>query len=256
MKGYEAAENDLIRLCFDAIEGWKAQLPPAAMSTRRLSEQTIRFRAALTRSSDPLRLLFDAIPTACGVPIEKSSLLFSRLRKCMGELTGVAAIYAEHAAATVRHNVALGGHLNDSSVREATQRWAKCFSGTFVESLTDGIAKGLLARMQISYESDDLLLESLASLLVGKSLSRWDDSTVAAFDRELQNVVRRIEDIALSSDGILSAGRTSEGGIPELVRGRMAELFVRLVKIVGIEEARNVLESVPATLEGICHGND
>lgn len=256
VKGYEAAEIDLIRLCFDAIESWKSQLPPAAMSTRRLSDQAILFRSALTRSSDPLRLVFEAIPTACGVPIERTRPLFSRLRQCMDELTGVAAIYAEHAAATVRHNVALGGYRNDNSVREAAYRWATCFSGTFVESLTDGIAKGLLARMQMPYESDELLLESLASLLVGKSLSRWDDSTVAVFDRELQNVVRRIEDIALSSDGIVSAGRTSERGISELVRGRMTELFERLAKIIGIEEAKQVLESVPATLEGIRHGND
>lgn len=256
VKGYEAAEIDLIRLCFDAIESWKAQLPPAAMSTRRLSEQAIRFRSALARTSDPLRLVFEAIPSACGVAIEKHRLLFARVRQCMDELTGVSAIYAGHASATVRHNVALGGRLNDSSVREAAQRWATCFSGTFVESLSDGIAKGLLARMQMPYESDELLLESLASLLVGKSLSRWDDSTVAIFDRELQNVVRRIEDIALSSDGILSVGETSENGISELVRGRMTELFERLARIVGIEEARHILESVPANLEGIHHGNN
>ena len=106
------------------------------------------------------------------------------------------------------------------------------------------------------YDSDELLLESLASLLVGKSLSRWDDSTVAIFDRELQNVVRRIEDIALSSDGIRSDGRKGERGISELVRGRMTELFERLAQIVGMEDARQVLESVPTNLEGIRHGNN
>jgi len=256
VKGYEAAENDLIRLCYDAIESWKAQLPPAAMSTRRLSERAAKFRSTLARTSDPLRLLFEAIPAACEAPIDKPCTLFGRLRKCMDQLSGVASIYADHAATTVRHNIALGGNAEDETVRSSAQQWAGCFSGAFVESLTDGIAKGLLARMQMPYDSDELLLDSLSSLLVGKSLSRWDDSTVAVFDREFQNIVRRIEDIALSSDGILADGDANEIGISQLVRGRMAVLFERLAKLVGMEQATAVLESVPRQLEGVKHGND
>ena len=174
----------------------------------------------------------------------------------MEELSGVASIYMGHAASTVLHNVALGGNAGNDSVRAAAARWARCFSGHFVESLTDGIAKGLLARMQMPYDSDELLLDSLSSLLVGKSLSRWDDSTVAVFDREFQNIVRRIEDIALSSDGILSEGEIATEGISQLVQGRMAELFARLAKLVGREQALAVLESVPHQLEGTAHGND
>lgn len=256
VKGYEAAESDLIRLCFDAIESWKAQLPPAAMSTRRLSERTAKFRTILRGSGDPLRLLFEAIPAACDAPIDKSRLLFTRLQKCMNELSGVASIYAEHANTTVRHNIALGGKAEGSTVRSATQQWANCFSDNFVGSLTDGIAKGLLARMQMPYDSDELLLDSLSSLLVGKSLSRWDDSTVTVFDREFQSIVRRIEDIALSSNGILSGDNGSDNGISQLVRGRMTELFGRLAKLVGVEEATAVLESVPGQLEGVEHGSN
>lgn len=256
VKGYEAAENDLIRLCYDAIGSWKAQLPPAAMSTRRLSERTAKFRSALSRTADPLRLLFEAIPAACEAPIDKPRMLFGRLRECVKELEGVASIYAEHAAAIVRHSIAIGGASEGDSVRTTAQRWASCFSDRFVESLTDGIAKGLLARMQIHYDSEGLLLDSLSSLLVGRSLSRWDDSTVAIFDREVQNIVRRIEDIALSSDGILENVDTSENGVSQLVRGRMTELFERLAKLVGVEAATAVLESVPHHLEGAKHGND
>jgi len=255
VKGYEAAESDLIRLCFDAIESWKAQLPPAAMSTRRLSERTENFRAAITRTTDPLTLFFEAVPAACDAVIDTPTVLFGRLRMCMEELSGVASIYAGHAAATVRHCVALGD-VGYDTVRIATLRWASCFSGRFVENLSDGIAKGLLARMQMPYESDELLLDSLSSLLVGRSLSRWDDSTVAVFDREFQNIVRRIEDIALSSNGIQSNVDGSNNGITQLVRGRMAELFERLVRLVGVDEATAVLESVPKQLQDVHHGND
>lgn len=256
VKGYEAAENDLIRLCYDAIESWKAQLPPAAFSTRRLSERTDRCRAAFSRTSDPLRLLFDAIPAACDASIDKPKVLFSRLQVCMDELSGVASIYAGHAAATVRHNIALGGDPQHDTIRAAAQSWASCFSGSFIESLADGVAKGLLARMQMPYDSDELLLDSLSSVLIGKSLSRWDDSTVAVFDRELHNMVRRIEDIALSSDGILSNSDGGDNGMVQLVRGRMAEFFERLAKLVGLKEARAMLESISHQQESVKHGND
>ena len=254
--GYEAAESDLIRLCFDAIESWKAQLPPAAMSTRRIAGRTAKFRMAISRTTDPLKLLFEKIPAACEASIAKPRTLFTRLRACMDELSGVASIYVEHAGATVRHNVALGGDLESDGVRSAAQRWASCFSGGFIESLTDGIAKGLLARMQMPYDSDELLLESLSSLLIGKSLSRWDDSTVAVFDREFQNIVRRVEDFALSSDGILATREGDDTGISQLVRGRMTELFERLARLIGVDEATEVLESVPRQLEGMQHGDD
>lgn len=256
VRGYEAAESDLIRLCYDAIESWKAQLPPAAMSSRRISGRTAKFRAVISRTADPLQLLFEKLPTACDSSIAKPDTLFKRLRQCMNELSEVASMYAEHAAATVRHNIALGGSTDDESVRGAAKQWASCFDGGFVETLSDGMAKGLLSRMQIPYESDEILLDSLSSLLVGKSLSRWDDSTVAVFDREFQNIVRRIEDVALSSDGILASGDSGDSGISQLVRGRMSELFERLARLIGVDEATEVLESVPRQLEGIKHGND
>jgi|LSQX01.2.fsa_nt_gb hypothetical protein len=250
VKGYEAAENDLIRLCFDAIESWKAQLPPAAMSTRRLSRRTTKFREALARTADPVYLMFDAIPEACEAPVDKPRTLFSRLDQCIAELAGVASIYAGHAATSLRHNVALGGDSHNDNVRSAAKRWAGCFCDGFVESLSDGVAKGLLARMQMAYDSDELLLNSLSSLLVGKPLSRWDDSTVAVFDREFQSIVRRIEDIALSSDGILSSENGDKSGIRELVRGRMSELFERLAKLIGVDEATSVLQSISRQPEG------
>jgi len=200
--------------------------------------------------------LFEALPAACEAPISKTRLLFERLQECMNELTGVASIYADHAAATVRHGISLGGNSDYDSVRATSERWAACFSGSFVEYLSDGLAKGLLARMQMPYDSDELLLDSLSSLLVGRSLSSWDDSTVAVFDREFRNIVRSIEDSALSSDGVLLNGDSSGDGISQLVRGRMAELFERLVKLVGEDEAKSVLESVPRQLEGAIDGND
>jgi hypothetical protein len=241
---YEVAETDLIRMCFDAIGSWKAQLPPSAMTTRRISEPTSRLRAAISQNADPMRLLFEHIPTACGGSIENPKKFFSQLSRCMQELAGVTQIYAEQAAHSVRQSVALGQLTSDTTIRDVAHRWASCFSDSFVENLTDGVAKGLLSRMRLTYDTDELLLESLASLLVGKSLSRWDDATAAVFDREIHNVIHRIEDAGLSAEAGVVTGDAAAHGLTELVRGRIVELVDRLASLVGVEHAQEVLDSV------------
>jgi hypothetical protein len=244
---YEVAETDLIRMCFDAIASWKARLPPSAMTVRRISEPTARFRAAISQNMDPMRLLFEQIPAACGGTLDNPKKLLSQLSASIAELAGVTQIHVEQAAQCVRRAVALGQLSGRENIREVAHRWAACFSDSFVESLTDGISKGLLSRMRMPYESDELLLDSLASLLVGKSLTRWEDVTVAVFDREIQNVIHRIEDAGLSSDAAAVQGHAAVHGLTQLVRGRIVELVDRLANLVGMDHAQEVLESVTAS---------
>ena len=107
--------------------------------------------------------------------------------------------------------------------------------------LTDGVAKGLLSRMRMPYETDALFLDSLASLLSGKTTSRWDDSTIANFDREVQNVVRRIEEAALSADANMKDNGEAVQGLANLVSGRIGELIGRLKDLVGEEQAHALI---------------
>ena len=100
----------------------------------------------------------------------------------------------------------------------------------------------------VNYENDNALLESLSSLLVGKSFSRWDDSTVAQFDRELMDVVHRVEEVALTSQEDLGENTLASAGLENLISGRIQELFGRLVKVVGEEEAEKVVEKIKNSL--------
>lgn len=255
---YDIPENELVRLCFDAIEAWKDQLPPAALTTRRLSSCAGKFRDAISRTDDPVRLLFERIPLACGRPIEKPRALLNAVDRCIQELTAVAAIYAEQAKASLERSIGTRFSDNRESVRDIARRWSECFSDQFIEQLTDGIAKGLLSRLRMPYDTDELLINSLGSLIVGKPLGRWDDSTIAVFDREMHTIVRRIEDRALSSEGNVERDSAATDGVKELVRSRIDELYERLKLLVGIDEAREVLESIEGrNLEGVTtHGND
>jgi hypothetical protein len=240
VRNYQVHETDLIRMCFDAIQSWKSQLPPAALTTRRLSQNAVRLRTAITKQTDPIPLLFTALPEAVGVPVDETKSVVASLRLAMRELTEVAGFYAEHAATCVRRAVGLTQEA--ATVREITSRWARCFSAAFTEDLTDGVCKGLLARMQMDYPSDDLLLDSLASLLVGKPVTRWDDSTLPAFERELTSTIHRIEDSALDAGNTLQLGDEARQGLVALVQGRMTELAGKLADLLGPEKTNELFD--------------
>ena len=236
---YEVPHNDLIRQCFDAVQGWKSQIPPAAMTTRRLSPKAIAFRDRIARITDPVQLLMKSIPEACDCDVAEHRKLLTQIRACAQELEGIASLYGEQASASIRNAISLGRTAESERVIDVCQRWAGCFSDGFIETLMDGVAKALLSRMRMPYETDAALLDSLGSLLVGKTVGRWDDSTVAAFDREFHNVVRRIEDTSLSG-----GTKSDAGGFSELIHGRMVELYNRLVGLVGKSEAQAIVDSV------------
>ena len=236
---YEVPHNDLIRQCFDAVQGWKSQIPPAAMTTRRLSPMAIKFRDGIARITDPVRLLMKFIPEACECDVVHTNKLMNYVKKCAQELEAIASVYGEQASSSIRNAIGLGRTAETERVIDVCQRWADCFSDSFIEKLTDGVAKALLSRMRMPYETDAGLLDSLGSLLVGKTVGRWDDSTVATFDREFHNVVRRIEDTSLAG-----GEKSDAGGISDLIHGRIVELYDRLVGLVGKSEAQAVIDSI------------
>jgi len=156
----------------------------------------------------------------------------------------VVKIYRDSAEAVLKQALGLGHEDSSGSPREIAGRWARCFPSAFVSSLTDGIAKGLLSRMRMVYKSEYMLLESLSSLLVGKSMSRWNDVTIHEFDQKVQDVVRRIEEAALTADVDLADDGTAAHGLAQLVSGRTSELFDHMVKLVGEEEAEHLFLSI------------
>jgi len=253
---YEVAERDLIRLCYDAIEAWKTQLPPAALSTRRVSETAQRLQRVLKRQADPVHMLLHQLPSAAESSVESPDAVIDALRACKQELEGVAGLFAEQAAQSIHRTLGLGNVETDDSARTVARQWAECFPDRFIEQLRDQSAKGLLTRMRTDYDTDELLVNSLAHLLLGRPLSRWDDSTVHAFDRELQTTVRRIEETALASETAVAESGSASQGLAQLVAGRVDELFHHLVRLVGEDQARIIIESKLLKVNpGATHGN-
>jgi hypothetical protein len=252
---YEVPESDLVRLCYDALESWKVQLPPASMTTRELSEQAARFQRLLQRERDPVKLILDDVPTCVGHPIEHLQPLMAALRACKDELMSVAQVYADRAAASVRRVLGMLDGARRDDLRACTLAWSQCFPADFVAGLPEaGTPKGLLTRMSMSYGSDAKLVDSLASLLVGRPVARWDDSTATHFERELHAVVQEVEERALHRSTSVRLDGTASTGLARLVQRRMAEMYAHLANIVGDAEAAEVLASLAQTKPEVPNG--
>ena len=199
-----------------------------------------------------MQLFFTELPQALSKDVSKPNTLLTAIKRCVDELENVASSYTEQASQIVRTTLTVGGDFSyDASVRSITKQWAGYFPGQFTENLSDGVAKGLLSRMSLDYESDALLIDSLASLLVKKSVRRWDDSMAAAFDREFTAYISKIENAART---FTSPTNELQEGLAQLVFGRMQELYNQLSELVGDEDALKMLENLNSTKGAKKHG--
>ena len=237
---YEVPEADLVRLCHDALEAWKAQLPAAALTSRQLTPAGQKLQDLIRRNGDPVRLILQDLPRLAGEKSANSKGL-GRIKSARKELMGVTRTYERQASAAVRRAIRLGDREGGKDLRRVAKEWAGCFSQSFVERM--GVASAstsLLKIMQMGYKSQAKLVDSLATLLVGQPLARWDDSTIATFERELQTTVQQIEESALERSGLLEDSSAAQG-LSNLVEGRIDELFGKLVDLVGEVEAERRL---------------
>ena len=249
---YEIEENDLVRHCFDALEAWRHQLPPAAFTTGRLSKQTDAFRSTIVRVHDPVQLFFIELPRALSISVDRTKQLLDGFKCCIDELENVAEAYTDQAIRIVELSLSVESEQKSvANVRELVKQWASYFPDQFVENLSDGVAKGLLSRMSLEYETDSLLIDSIASLLVKKSVRRWDDSMAAAFDREFTSYVAKIENSARSYPAPTEGLRD---GLSRLVFGRVQQMFAQLSDLVGEEKAVEMVQQLGIKKGKVQHG--
>ena len=241
MDNVVGAENELIRLCYDAVQGWKFQLPSSALTTRSLSRRTSAFQKLLREEIDPVKLLLHELPAIAGTTPNKTEKLIGQIQRMKQELEGVAKTFVDQASASIRkaitHGVADDGH----TIRDLASAWAVSIPDVAISSSVPAVAKGLLARMQTGYDSDDLLVESLSLLLVGRPVGRWDDSTAVMFNSRLHDMMHRIEEAALESQVDGQDAQAWEG-MSDLIRQRLDQLLRQLVSIVGRRRAEKIVK--------------
>ena len=237
-------ETDLIRRCYDALEDWKTRLPPAALSVQRFTDSTLKFQKLIRYETDPLTLLLDKLPRELGIQVSDTERLLEAVKSCKTEMESLSDSYKSQAIWLLRKALDFSESNGSKSAREVVKHWADCFSDDLVQHLGDGIAKSLISRMRMPYNSDNELLESLSSLLVGKAMRKWDDSTATSFEKEVKLMVRQIEDRALLLEQEFSEHDSARDGIAAVIEGRISQLYSRLAHILGPKQAKKEVQSI------------
>lgn len=242
VRDQEVPASDLIRLCYDSLKAWASQLPRAALNTRSISQGAIEFRDLLVADSDPVRLLMNEIPRLAGCELHSTEKILKAVSGWKVALEELVNIFVDKAGAIILKTLSLE-HESGHSVRDAVDRWACCLSDAFVKGdYLQGIPKGLLARLKTKYDSDTLLVDSIASMLLGKPTAAWDDSTHVAFERELQAAIRKIEEVALNVADVAIDGDNTLKGLVSLADARIREMVIRIRRLAGDDKTTELLK--------------
>lgn len=103
-----------------------AGMPPYARQTRRrLSPEAVRVREQLMGATDPAKLLFEDLPTACGVELHARSVdrFVDALTECMKEITSAYRSLLDEIEAAVRNAFGLASEpgLAERQLRQIAQ---------------------------------------------------------------------------------------------------------------------------------------
>jgi len=238
-------ENDLVRLCFDALAGWRHHLPSAAMTTSKwLSKKGIEFRRAIRRQQDPVKLLLVDFPALFDGSIKERGTLIKQIKECKSEIDGVVGGLAGQAKAILLEVLNFSQQQGDEDLRGIVQRWCALFSERFQERLKEKhhLASTMFLRMQMPYESDLKLLNSLAMLFTRKSLNAWDDQSPNEFEKQAELAVRKVEQEAMIAKEELD--EQTRKGMADLLNARIQTLKGQLAELEQRDEVRPQTESM------------
>ena len=234
----QTSETDLIRVAFDSVHRWLSELPPAALSTRRVSRQASKLRSLLSRISDPVELFLKRLPTEFEITDLSNERQLATLREAIHEIESVVILYYDFAESALRETLEL---RSEAAITTDVKAWTRLVPAQAVTKMTNALARALYTRLTMPYDSAHRLIDSVASLLIDKTVNRWDDSTLAAFDIALRSAVRQIEEFALQAakdDPVLSVD------LVKLAEVRIKNLYRYLRQITGSQEAARILKQI------------
>ena len=176
-----------------------AGLPDYSRNTNSLSKKSIAVRDALLAAREPSTLIFDQLPTACGlsaVPVRKRTAeddikkYVRDLRKSLGELRGAYPSLLGIIEKTVATAFEVAHHHD-----KLREQLAKTSTDLAIH-VTEPTLKAFCLRLADTNLGRDAWLESVGSLVLAKPPRRWHDSDVPRFDEALQDLVIRFKKTA------------------------------------------------------------
>jgi len=232
------AEADLIRGCFDAIEGWKRRIPASALTTAPLNEGASEFRRLIRSITDPAKLLFAQVPILCGEHGNPSPTILEKVEKWRDEIASLSLRYEKQAIAIIEEALFLDRGQRKDGLHGITSFWGGCIPDSALERV-DHVAKAVVRAVRQAVNgrhTEHSLAGAFSAILVGKEFGQWTHATANEFRLALRNAVTAIEEAAISSSCLTSA-------VP-LVERRLRYALNTLEGLVGKYEARSILEKI------------
>ncbi|MCK6510991.1 hypothetical protein L6R29_13600 [Myxococcota bacterium] len=225
------SDADVLRRCYDAMIQWKSEQSPGAFQSKNVSERTQHLQKALRVFQDPYNFFFRILPSIylkggnedspLSRLVEKNlNLIVQELAVDLYEISEIKELYYQSAEKSIR--VALRSLDQRESLQSVTARWSSAFPLALDQQL-NAMQRGFLTRLKMPYETSHLLLDSVASLLVGRSPDKWDDAQEANFDKQ---VIAFVSDIEASMLSLPPQALAQHGAaLHSLVEQRIFDLF-------------------------------
>lgn len=244
--------KEQIRRAFDCLQAWFADLPEICRNTKTISPGAQAFRTCVAETRDPTQFISGDLPALLSAREESEPRLV--LQSVRAEIDGAVKRARSEAGNIVRR--CLSTEVGEASVtlRELCQKWTKCF--VVKDAGVSPQVSALITRMTQGYDSDELLVDSLASHLVGNPTSRWDDGAAARFEVAFSEAVRAAEHESLLLARAHGASPVVTRNLTRLLEGRLRELYVGLADIAGGDAARATISRLLDTPIGTKENND
>ena len=171
----------------------------------------------------------------------------SNLNQLKSEIENASHTYIKKASDSVYQALSTQKSERISGIRVLAKKWAEYFPDSDESPALPSIAKGLLSRMSMGYDSEELFINSLALLLVGKSTEDWNDTIALEFENKIQELVHKIEKSALqaSYEGLeLNESVEIREGLTKLVEDRLSGLLNQLIHLVGDKDSEEIINKI------------
>ncbi|MET3761874.1 hypothetical protein [Sphingomonas sp. UYEF23] len=227
------ASTELVRFAQDALTRWLLTVPDGSRRSQKLGTHARGLLRTVDSSSDPVQLLLNDLPSALGAK-GPSPTLIGKLEAARNEIDHLRDQFAQDAVEVIAESFR-SAYIGVDPL-EAVTAWAGCFDAASLDRRDDlRIVDRAVLRKAVEAVngrfSPKSLANALSSILLQRSLDKWDDRTAAQFRSALRDARERIEAAALETD-------TPTVALRPIVHARVEELTRMLVKIDETEDSR------------------
>lgn len=221
-----APREELVRKAHDAVTGWLLTVTDGARRSQRLDKAARALLRAVGNASDPIDLLMVDIPQAFGTS-ERNARLVERVELARHQIDRLRDAYAEEAVEVIRSS--FERYAEGAAAVDAIKAWAGCFA---LDALDRDASLRIVDRSVVSKAletangrfSEKSLANMLSSILLQRSLDKWDDRTGPQFRTALREARERVEAAALDTEEPGQALRP-------IIEAKVADLQQMLAKL-------------------------